>query len=378
MAELIIKNVNKVYPNNVQAVFDFNLHINDGEFIVLVGPSGCGKSTMLRMIVGLEKITSGEMVIRDYVEKDGKKVLEETVINNLSPGERDIAMVFQNYALYPHMTVYNNIGISLKLKHEDKFFIHDKVMATSNNIGLMEYLNRLPRQLSGGQRQRVALGRTIVRNPKIFLMDEPLSNLDAKLRVKTRTEIVLLQKKLGVTVVYVTHDQIEAMTMADRIVVMNNGYVQQVGTPYEVYHKPNNMFVAGFIGSLPMNMLRVCVEGDYVSQGDRRWQLASKDIQILKPYVGKEVMMGVRPENISIHPEDLKQYQASTNEYHIDFIDMLGCDLHVRMYNPETPNVNIVMQTSSEYDLQKNTSISVAFKMDKVHFFDVDSEERIS
>ena len=236
MSELILKNVNKIYPNGAHAVHDFNLSVKDGEFIVLVGPSGCGKSTTLRMIAGLEGISSGDMLI------DGERV------NSLAPVDRDVAMVFQNYALYYNMSVYDNIGISLKIRHEQKDAIHKNVKGAAERFALSEYLNRMPANLSGGQKQRVALGRTVVRDPKIFLMDEPLSNLDAKLREKTRGEIVKLQKSLNTTTIYVTHDQIEAMTMADRIVVMSMGYVQQIGTPLEVYNYPANLFVAGFIG----------------------------------------------------------------------------------------------------------------------------------
>ena len=241
MSDVKFVNVNKIYDNNVQAVFDFNLDVKDKEFIVLVGPSGCGKSTTLRMLAGLEEITSGEIHI------DG------VVVNDIHPKNRDIAMVFQNYALYPHMTVYDNMAFALKMKHMSKEEIDQRVNEAAKVLALEEYLNRKPKALSGGQRQRVALGRAIVRTPKVFLMDEPLSNLDAKLRVQMRSEIIKIHKRVDATTIYVTHDQTEAMTMADRIVIMKDGYIQQIGTPKEVYNEPNNMFVGGFIGSPAMN-----------------------------------------------------------------------------------------------------------------------------
>lgn len=244
MATLKFVNINKIYDNNVQAVFDFNLEVQDKEFIVFVGPSGCGKSTTLRMVAGLEEITSGDLYIDDKL------------VNNLEPKDRDIAMVFQNYALYPHMTVYENMAFSLKLKKIPRDEIARRVEEAANILGLSQYLNRKPKALSGGQRQRVALGRAIVRHPKVFLMDEPLSNLDAKLRVQMRTEIAKIHKKVGATTIYVTHDQTEAMTMASRIVVMKDGYVQQIGTPREVYNMPANVFVGGFIGSPAMNFFK--------------------------------------------------------------------------------------------------------------------------
>lgn len=250
MATLKYINVNKVYDNNVQAVFDFNLEVKDKEFIVFVGPSGCGKSTTLRMTAGLERITSGEVYIDDVL------------INDVEPKDRDIAMVFQNYALYPHMTVYRNMAFALELKKLDKEEIDKRVKAAAEILGLTNYLDRKPKALSGGQRQRVALGRAIVRHPKVFLMDEPLSNLDAKLRVQMRTEISKIHKQVGATTIYVTHDQTEAMTMADRIVVMKDGYVQQIGAPKEVYSHPANVFVGGFIGSPSMNFLNVVLKGN--------------------------------------------------------------------------------------------------------------------
>ena len=286
MASLSLKNINKIYDNKVQAVFDFNIDIKDGEFIVLVGPSGCGKSTTLRMIAGLEDITSGSLVI------DGKDVTKKP------PKDRDIAMVFQNYALYAHMTVYENMAFSLTLAHEDPNVIHEKVLAAAEILGLTDQLNKKPKQLSGGQRQRVAMGRAIVRKPKVFLFDEPLSNLDAKLRGATRREILLLHKRLGATMLYVTHDQTEALTLADRIVCMSMGYVQQIGTPLELYDTPANLFVASFIGLPPMNFFDCTVEKDVLVGNGFSVNLDEKDKALLKDYIGKKITLGVRPENI--------------------------------------------------------------------------------
>lgn len=286
MASLSLKNINKIYDNNVQAVFNFNLEVADGEFIVLVGPSGCGKSTTLRMIAGLEDISSGQLII------DGKDVTAKPA------KDRDIAMVFQNYALYAHMTIYENMAFSLTMRREDPNVIHEKVLAAAEILGLTSQLNKKPKQLSGGQRQRVAMGRAIVRTPKVFLFDEPLSNLDAKLRGATRREILLLHKRLGATMLYVTHDQTEALTLADRIVCMSMGYVQQVGTPLELYDTPANLFVASFIGLPPMNFFDCKVQaGKLVGDG---FSVSLKDDQkaALKSYEGKVITLGVRPENV--------------------------------------------------------------------------------
>ena len=286
MASLSLKNINKIYDNKVQAVFDFNLDVKDGEFIVLVGPSGCGKSTTLRMIAGLEDISSGTLII------DGEDVTRKP------PKDRDIAMVFQNYALYAHMTIYENMAFSLSLRHEDPNVIHEKVLAAAEILGLTDQLNKKPKQLSGGQRQRVAMGRAIVRTPKVFLFDEPLSNLDAKLRGATRREILLLHKRLGATMLYVTHDQTEALTLADRIVCMSMGYVQQVGTPLELYDTPANLFVASFIGLPPMNFFDCKVTEDKLVGNGFTVTLKDSDKAALKNYVGKTITLGVRPENI--------------------------------------------------------------------------------
>src|SRR5690554_6589986 len=261
MATLELRDINKIYPNGVQAVFDFNLKIEDKEFIVFVGPSGCGKSTTLRMIAGLEDISKGELYIGDRL------------MNDVAPKDRDIAMVFQNYALYPHMTVFDNMAYGLKLRKYPKAEIKERVENAADILGLTEYLDRKPAALSGGQRQRVALGRAIVRDAKVFLMDEPLSNLDAKLRVQMRAEIAKLHQRLHTTTIYVTHDQTEAMTMATRIVVMKDGVIQQVGTPKEVYDKPENVFVGGFIGSPAMNFFEAKIEEGYVVLGDLKLEI---------------------------------------------------------------------------------------------------------
>ena len=288
MATLELVNINKIYPNGVQAVFDFNLKIADKEFIVFVGPSGCGKSTTLRMIAGLEEISSGEFYI------DGE------LMNDVAPKDRNIAMVFQSYALYPHMTVYDNMAFGLKLRRVPKEQIKQKVEEAAEILGLKAYLDRKPKALSGGQRQRVALGRAIVRNAKVFLMDEPLSNLDAKLRVTMRSEIIKLHARLNSTTVYVTHDQIEAMTMASRIVVMKDGYIQQIGEPKEIYDNPANAFVAGFIGTPPMNFIhgKIAENGVFTAK-DRDYDLQVPEYQFKKAeeagLIGKPIILGIRP-----------------------------------------------------------------------------------
>ncbi len=287
MPEVNIQHLDKIYDGGVQAVYDFNLDIADGEFIVLVGPSGCGKSTTLRMVAGLEDISAGTLII------DGKDC------TRLAPKDRDIAMVFQNYALYGHMTIYENMAFSLTLRKEKKEVIHRKVLAAAEILDLRTQLNKKPRQLSGGQRQRVAMGRAIVRNPKVFLFDEPLSNLDAKLRGSMRRELLLLHKKLNATMMYVTHDQTEALTLADRIVCMSMGHVQQIGKPIDLYEHPANTFVATFIGLPPMNMFEGKVEGNKFVCELFSYPLSQSQASALKEHDGKEVILGVRPENIT-------------------------------------------------------------------------------
>ncbi len=301
MAELSLQHLEKIYDNNVQAVFDFNLDVKDGELIVLVGPSGCGKSTTLRMVAGLEDISGGKMLL------DGKDV------TNAPAKDRDIAMVFQNYALYGHMTIYENMAFSMTLRKEDPNVIHKKVLAAAEVLGLTEQLNKKPSQLSGGQRQRVAMGRSIVRNPKLFLFDEPLSNLDAKLRSDTRREILLLHKRLNATMLYVTHDQTEALTLADRIVCMSMGHVQQIGTPLELYDQPANLFVASFIGLPPMNFIDATVKGDKLVTKTFTLSLTAAEKKALSAYEGKTIVLGVRPENTEVGSDFQLKVQSNEN-----------------------------------------------------------------
>ena len=301
MAELSLQHLEKIYDNNVQAVYDFNLDVKDGELIVLVGPSGCGKSTTLRMVAGLEDITRGKMLI------NGKDV------TSAPAKDRDIAMVFQNYALYGHMTIYENMAFSLTLRKEDPNVIHKKVLAAAEVLGLTEQLNKKPNQLSGGQRQRVAMGRSIVRNPQLFLFDEPLSNLDAKLRSATRREILLLHKRLNATMLYVTHDQTEALTLADRIVCMSMGHVQQIGTPLELYDSPANLFVASFIGLPPMNFIDATVQNGQVVTSRFSLALNEAERKALAAYEGKKIVLGFRPESTCVGNDFELKVQSNEN-----------------------------------------------------------------
>ena len=353
MASLSLQNINKIYDNNVQAVFDFNLDVKDGEFIVLVGPSGCGKSTTLRMIAGLEDITSGNLII------DGKDVTQ------LPAKDRDIAMVFQNYALYAHMTVYENMAFSLTLRKENPNIIHEKVLAAAEILGLMDQLNKKPKQLSGGQRQRVAMGRAIVRTPKVFLFDEPLSNLDAKLRGATRREILLLHKRLGTTMLYVTHDQTEALTLADRIVCMSMGYVQQVGTPLELYDNPANIFVASFIGLPPMNFFEGKIEnGTFVSPYFTA-PLNDEHKKLLAAYEGKEIILGARPENIVENPNGYIDINVTLNEN-------LGQTTLVH----GTVNRHKITAKFREWCSYNNGDV-VKASINRIHFFDKETTNAI-
>lgn len=362
MANLLLKDLNKVYPNGVQAVFDFNLEIKDKEFIVLVGPSGCGKSTTLRMIAGLEDISSGEL----YIDGD--------LVNDQAPKDRNIAMVFQSYALYPHMSVYDNMAFGLKLRKLPKHEIEDKVMEAAKILDLTDYLSRKPKALSGGQRQRVALGRAIVRNAKVFLMDEPLSNLDAKLRVQTRGEIIKLHRRIETTTVYVTHDQIEAMTMADRIVVMHDGYIQQVDSPKEIYDNPINKFVAGFIGTPPMNFMEVTVnkEGEF-EINNQKAKLSKEKFQILKDFymIDKPVILGIRPEDIH-EAEALKS--DITLDVTIDVAELLGAETNLYMtLNGE----NVCSVINAKTGIRIGDKIKVSFDPNKIHFFDTETHLRL-
>lgn len=432
MATLKLENINKIYDNNVQAVHDFNLDINDKEFIVFVGPSGCGKSTTLRMIAGLEEITSGNLYI------DG------TLVNTMMAKDRDIAMVFQNYALYPHMTIYKNMSFGLEIRkipvpvldkdgNEIKVIDKKRIKYLSNNIrewkrqdennnpkkyneqivkaeeeikylsfnstamkvkyvhmskaeidkrvkdaaeilGLTQYLKRKPGELSGGQRQRVALGRAIVRHPKVFLMDEPLSNLDAKLRVQTRKEIIKIHQEVNATTIYVTHDQTEAMTMADRIVIMKDGFIKQIGTPKEVYNNPNNMFVAGFIGSPSMNFFKGIIKGNkFVFIGDEQISITLKNAP--KNYNNKEVILGVRPESAYIKGD-------LTNKKLTDYSIKITCTLVEMLGNEQLVYGDISGQSfyskiSSDIDVKVGGTYEFAFDVDKMYLFDIDTEERI-
>ena len=432
MATLKLENINKIYDNNVQAVHDFNLDINDKEFIVFVGPSGCGKSTTLRMIAGLEEITSGNLYI------DG------TLVNTMMAKDRDIAMVFQNYALYPHMTIYKNMSFGLEIRkipvpvldkdgNEIKVIDNKRIKYLSNNIrewkrqdennnpkkyneqilkaeeeikylslnstatkvkyvhmskaevdkrvkdaaeilGLTQYLKRKPGELSGGQRQRVALGRAIVRHHKVFLMDEPLSNLDAKLRVQTRKEIIKIHQEVNATTIYVTHDQTEAMTMADRIVIMKDGFIKQIGTPKEVYNNPNNMFVAGFIGSPSMNFFKGIIKGNkFVFIGDEQLSVTLKNAP--KHYINKEVILGVRPESAYIKGD-------LTNKKLTDYSIKITCTLVEMLGNEQLVYGDISGQSfyskiSSDIDVKVGGTYEFAFDVDKMYLFDIDTEERI-
>ncbi|MFT8311016.1 MAG: sn-glycerol-3-phosphate ABC transporter ATP-binding protein UgpC [Sporolactobacillus sp.] len=358
MASIVLNHIKKHYDNsNALAVKDFHLTINDQEFIVLVGPSGCGKSTTLRMIAGLEQISEGELFIND------KKV------NDTAPKDRDIAMVFQNYALYPHMSVYGNMAFGLKIKKFKKIEIDRRVKEAAKVLGLEDYLDRKPKALSGGQRQRVALGRAMVRNPQVFLMDEPLSNLDAKLRVQMRSEIAKLHRRLNVTTIYVTHDQTEAMTMADRIVIMKDGAIQQIGSPKEVYTNPANVFVGGFIGSPPMNFITATLSEKGVHIGDHTISLPIEAQEKLKAYIGKTVITGIRPEDIEFaEPSDHNAFKAT-----IDVAELLGSES--LLYTNFEGNSLIVKIPAKE--VRAGEHISLAFKPNKLRFFDAETEALI-
>lgn len=365
MATLSFKKIDKVYDNNVQAVFDFNLEVKDKEFIVFVGPSGCGKSTTLRMVAGLEEITAGELRIDDRI------------VNDVAPKDRNIAMVFQSYALYPHMSVYDNMAFGLKLRKMPKEEIDRRVRNASDILGLNDYLERKPKALSGGQRQRVALGRAIVRDAKVFLMDEPLSNLDAKLRVQMRAEIIKLHERIGTTTIYVTHDQIEAMTMASRIVVMKDGYIQQVGAPKEIYDNPNNVFVGGFIGTPAMNFIngKIDEKGHFIAEG-LKVKVPEAKIKKLdeKGYKGKEVILGIRPEDIHDEQVVLETYKDSIVDFKVDVAELLGAETNI--YARVGKN-DVVARVNARGDIKIHDTIKLAFDMNKVHFFDPESEERI-
>lgn len=361
MSYIELNDVYKVYGEKVLAVNDFNLHIDKNEFIALIGPSGCGKSTLLRMISGLEDISYGDLIIND------KKM------NNVHAKDRDMAMVFQNYALYPHLSIYDNIAFGLKLRKADKPTIKEKVNQVSEILGLIEYLDKKPNELSGGQRQRVALGRAMVQESSIFLMDEPLSNLDAKLRNKMRVEILRLHKQLGVTTVYVTHDQVEAMTMADRIVVMDRGVIQQIGTPHELYNDPANLFVATFIGEPEINLIKAKVKKDHLVFGDHVVSIP-KNISISDNYEGKEVYLGIRAENFRTEGVYLDAHAEEVLTSEIQLIEMRG-DHHIFLTQIDGQNINLKVSTNQIYSL--GDMISYIVDYNKLLLFDAETGERI-
>ena len=361
MAQVVLKDLNKKY-DDVQAVKDVNLHIRDKEFVVLVGPSGCGKSTTLRMVAGLEEITAGEIVIGDRV------------VNDLPPKDRDIAMVFQNYALYPHMTVYDNMAFGLKMRKFPKPEIEKRVREAAEILGIQELLKRKPRQLSGGQRQRVAVGRAIVRHPQVFLFDEPLSNLDAKLRVQMRVELKRLHDRLETTAIYVTHDQVEAMTLGDRVVVMKDGLIQQVGEPLELYGHPANKFVAGFIGSPAMNFAEITVSEEagsvVVSNSGMRFVLSPARAERLRAYKGQTMTMGVRPEDLMLATDGKGQRFKAT----VDVVEPLGSEILLDV--KVGPNV-MVARVEPTLRARVHDVIELAVDPDRLQFFDAKTEAAI-
>ncbi len=378
MASLSFRHIYKKYPGGVTAVSDFCLEVKDKEFIIFVGPSGCGKSTTLRMIAGLEEITEGELFIGDKL------------VNDIAPKDRDIAMVFQNYALYPHMTVFDNMAFGLKLRKVPKEEIKRKVEQAAKILDITHLLDRRPKQLSGGQKQRVALGRAIVRNPKVFLLDEPLSNLDAKLRATMRTELTKIHKRLGTTFIYVTHDQVEAMTMASRIVVMKDGLIQQVDTPQRLYDLPCNLFVAGFIGTPQMNFIDATLvqrNGDVIvhwgveEQKDRPAVICELKLPAekandpaLKDYIGKEVIIGVRPE--CLH-DDASYVNASPDtvvEASVDVTELMGNEIYLYM---TAGDQNLIARVPPQSQTRSGDQIKICIDASRVHIFDKDTEKCI-
>ncbi len=366
MSKVILKNLVKRF-GSVTAVDRLNIEIRDQEFAVLVGPSGCGKTTALRMIAGLEAVTAGEIYIGD------------SLVNDMAPKDRDIAMVFQNYALYPHMNVRENLGFGLKIRKFPKAEIDRRVQEAADILGIHDLLGRIPKELSGGQRQRVAVGRAIVRKPKVFLFDEPLSNLDAKLRVAMRAEISKLHRRLGTTIIYVTHDQVEAMTMADRIFIMHNGTLQQSGTPLDVYRQPANRFVAGFIGSPAMNFIEVLVVRE-----NNDWWLSSEGLRLrlpeafrcpLEPYAGRTVVFGVRPEDIAEHDPGREGDHGRTLTTRADVVETLGFELYIHLACG--PHTLVARMEVPSHPLTVGQTFLVDLKMEQTHLFDRDTSQRI-
>ena len=369
MASVTLEHIKKEYDNHVVAVHDFNMRIRDKEFIVFVGPSGCGKSTTLRMVAGLEDISAGTLKIGDRV------------VNDVEPKDRDIAMVFQNYALYPHITVYENMAFSLRIRKMSNEEVHKRVCEAAEILGITEYLGRKPKQLSGGQRQRVAIGRAIVREPQVFLMDEPLSNLDAKLRNQMRAEIILLRKRIDTTFIYVTHDQTEAMTLGDRIVVMKDGYIQQVGTPQQVFDTPKNLFVAGFIGSPQMNFIKAKLvesKGQYkvdVLGISVPLEEEKNDILKAKKVGSQDVIMGVRPEHTAVQFEKTANSIRST----IQVVEMMGSELHMHLVTDSGDQIILRLPTidlskEQRASLKSGNELYFTFPSKVVHIFDPSTE----
>ena len=380
MASVLFKHMYKRYPGGVTAVSDFNLEIKDKEFIILVGPSGCGKSTTLRMIAGLEEITEGELFIGD------KRV------NDVAPKDRDIAMVFQNYALYPHMTVFDNMAFGLKLRKVRKEEIKKRVEEAAKILDIAHLLDRKPKALSGGQKQRVALGRAIVREPRVFLLDEPLSNLDAKLRAAMRTELTKLHIKLKTTFIYVTHDQVEAMTMATRIVVMKDGVIQQVDTPQNLYDLPCNMFVAGFIGTPQMNFVNCQLErrddGVYMLFGKNELKLPKDkaDQEELQEYIGKpgkpgkQVIAGLRPELLHDEPVYKEKFKDTILKANVEFTELMGAEIYLYLNfgnDEEDEPINMISRVSSQSQAKAEDTVEIAFDTTRIHFFDKETERVI-
>ena len=355
MSYLVLKDINKIYPNGYHAVHNFNLNIEKGEFIVFVGPSGCGKSTTLRMIAGLEDISSGDFLI------NGNRA------NEWGPQQREIAMVFQSYALYPQMTVFDNIAFGLTLAGVDEDVIEERVKNTARILGLTDYLDRLPRALSGGQRQRVAIGRAIIRMVGIFLMYEPHSNMDAKQRVTMRSEIAQIHQETGSTTIYVTHDQTEAMTLADRIVVMKDGYVQQIGTPYELYHKPQNVFVAGFIGEPPMNFVSGIVEDGKLTFGKNKLDVAKKLGSRASQYEGKPIVFGFRPESIVLGAVD----GACQVEAEVELTEMLGDNANIYITSGDD---KAILKVDPHDTPEIDAAITFSIPYESIYLFDGETE----
>jgi len=358
MASIRFENVSKIYHDKVKAVKDLNFEIKDKEFVVLVGPSGCGKSTTLRMIAGLEEISEGNLYINNRI------------INNLPPKDRNIAIVFQNYALYPHMTAYENLAFGLKIKKVNKKTIRIRVMETARILEIEELLDRKPKAMSGGQNQRVAIGRAIVRNPEVFLFDEPLSNLDAKLRVQMRIEIAKLHQKLQTTVVYVTHDQIEAMTLGDRIVLMNEGEIQQIDSPANLYSNPKNLFVAGFIGTPPMNFIdgkiSINSNGLLFTDNSQKIKINFSSEHPIKDFITKEVVLGIRPENIYKQIDDNEKNYAMLN-CEIQFIEKLGHEMYAFI---QLQDKQIISRLKPDAEIKKGSRLNLYFDISKMYFFD--------